>query len=338
MKIGIQLRAEILADEALEESRIADEQGFDSIWLFDHLMNWRYTLAPQTPEMRGETRRLATEAEHHPEFPYDSFTLMTAIGAVTKQVRLGWATLNLSFHGSPAVLAKMITTLDQVTHGRVICCIGSGWYQEECEAYNIPMLGDHVDRMDYAREVIELWKELWAHPAPETVTYTGKYVSVKDLPFNPVPYNRSGPPIWWGGDSEASIEMVKRHCDGWMMTKPDQVKEAISAPDWPSRPMTLTRGGRIFVAETRDEALQDAERAYMSMRARGANVPPTVESFVSGAIVGSADDCLAQLAVYQSTGINHMRVTFNSLSDQEKAARLLLPRLSELEERAAAVR
>lgn len=346
MKIGIQLRPEITADEALAESKIADDQGFDSVWLFDHLMNWRYTIAPLTPEMKGETRRLTTEAEHLPDLPYDSFTLMTAIGAVTKNIRLGWATLNLSFRGSPAVLAKMITTLDQVTHGRVICCVGSGWYEEECKAYNVPSLEEHGERMTYAREVIELWRELWAHPAPERVTYSGKYVKATDLPFNPVPYTKEGPPIWWGGDSDASIETVKRYCDGWMMGsvgKPEKLKEVLSSADWPTRPMTVTRGGRVLVAETREQALADAEKTYTTMRdnrsgTRSPNFPASFEAFVAGAIVGSPDDCLNQLADYGALGFNHLRVAFNNPGEQEKAARLLLPRLSELEERLAATR
>jgi alkanesulfonate monooxygenase SsuD/methylene tetrahydromethanopterin reductase-like flavin-dependent oxidoreductase (luciferase family) len=339
MKIGIQLRPEILADEALAESRIADEQGFDSIWLFDHLMNWRYSIAPLTPEMRGETRRITTEAEHLPDLPYDSFTLMTAIGAVTKQARLGWATLNLSFRGSPAVLCKMITTLDQITHGRVICCVGSGWYQEEAVAYNVPGETEHGKRMEYAREVIELWKELWAHPAPEKVTYEGKYVQVKDLPFNPVPYNREGPPIWWGGDSDASIETVKRYCDGWMqgsVGQKEKVREVMASPDWPKRPMTITRGGRILVAETRQKALDDAERTYTTMRdnrsgTRSPNFAQNFEAFVAGAIVGSPEDCLEQIHAFQDLGYNHLRVAFNNPQEQDNVARLLLPRLSALE-------
>jgi alkanesulfonate monooxygenase SsuD/methylene tetrahydromethanopterin reductase-like flavin-dependent oxidoreductase (luciferase family) len=87
--------------------------------------------------MRGETRRNVKETEHFPDRPYESFVLMTALGAITQKIRLGWATLNLSFR-PPAVQAKMLTTLDQITHGRVIACLGSGWYQEEAEAYNTP--------------------------------------------------------------------------------------------------------------------------------------------------------------------------------------------------------
>jgi alkanesulfonate monooxygenase SsuD/methylene tetrahydromethanopterin reductase-like flavin-dependent oxidoreductase (luciferase family) len=344
VKIGIQLRPEITADEALAEAKIADDQGYDSVWLFDHLMNWRYSIAPLTPEMKGETRRITTEAEHSPDLPYDSFTLMTAIGAVTKNVRLGWATLNLSFRGSPAVLCKMITTLDQVTHGRVICCVGSGWYEEEAVAYNVPGVTGHAERMAYAREVIELWKELWAHPAPETVTYEGKYVQVRDLPFNPVPYRREGPPIWWGGDSDASIETVKRYCDGWMqgsVGKPEKVKEVMSSPDWPSRPMTLTRGGRILVAETRQQALEDAEKTYTEMRdnrsgTRSPNFAKNFEAFVAGAIVGSPEDCLEQLEQFQGYGYNHLRVAFNNPREQHNVARLLLPRLSELDAKVGA--
>jgi alkanesulfonate monooxygenase len=238
----------------------------------------------------------------------------------------------------------MITTLDQVTHGRVIACVGSGWYQEECEAYNVPALEDHGERMAYAREVIELWKQLWAHPAPEKITYEGRYVRVRELPFNPVPFRPEGPPIWWGGDSDASIETVKRYCDGWMMGsvgKPEKLREVLSAPDWPQRRMTLTRGARILVADTREKALEEAERTYMTMRdnrsgTRSPNFAASFEAFVKGAVVGSPEDCLEQLESYRDLGFNHLRISFNNRQEQDAVARLLLPRLAELDRTAVA--
>ena len=128
MKFGIQLHQDRGVDAVLAEARLADTQGFDSVWLFDHLMGFR------------------PGATHVPNEPLETFTLMTAVGAVTERVRLAFATLNLSFR-HPPVLAKMLATLDQITHGRVICSIGAGWFEDECNAYGLPFVADHDERM-----------------------------------------------------------------------------------------------------------------------------------------------------------------------------------------------
>src|SRR5438067_961963 len=144
MHFGMQLHGERGADYVLAEARQADAQGFDSVWLFDHLMGFR-----------------GTQVSHE---PLDSFTLMTAVGAVTSRVRLAWAMLNPSFR-NPAVLAKMLATLDVITHGRVICTLGAGWFKDEYVAYDLPFLDDHDQRLEHEREVIQLLRELWSHPA-----------------------------------------------------------------------------------------------------------------------------------------------------------------------------
>ncbi len=105
MKVGLHLHPERGLDAVFDESRLADEQGFDSMWLSDHLMSWG--------------------AQSGPDAPMDAFTLMVALGARTRNIRLAWSMLNLSPH-NPAVLAKLVATADRVTKGRVIAAVGSG--------------------------------------------------------------------------------------------------------------------------------------------------------------------------------------------------------------------
>src|SRR5689334_16778110 len=106
MKIGMQLHPDRGVDAVLEEARRADQQGFDSVWLSDHLFNTRGT--------------------HRSDLPIETLTLATAIGAVTTRTRLAWATLNITLR-PPAIFAKMLTSIDQITHGRLIATLGSGW-------------------------------------------------------------------------------------------------------------------------------------------------------------------------------------------------------------------
>ena len=133
-KIGILLHPERGIDAVFEEARQADQQGFDSIWLGDHIMGHGYTGS---------------------DGPLDSFTLMTALGGITKQTRLAWSMLNPTFR-YPAMLAKVLATLDQITKGRVICSLGAGSVPAETKAYGIPAIQDHDARVTYSREVVQL--------------------------------------------------------------------------------------------------------------------------------------------------------------------------------------
>ena len=317
MLFGTQLHQERGADAVLQEARDADAQGFDSGWLFYHLMGFRGT------QSRDE--------------PLDSFTLMTAVGAVTNQTRLACATLNPSFR-NPALLAKMLATLDQITHGRVIVTLGAGWFKDEYEAFDIPFLDDHDARVEHEREVVQLLKELWTHPAPQRVTFEGQYVRARNLPFNPAPYQQPHPPIWIGGDSEATLGVVKDLADGWMMLRSgnkETLASVLSAPDWPSRPLSLVRGAQIVLGETPEAALAEAKELYDSGRGGPA---PTFEGYLQGAIVGTAEYAQERIAEIESWGINYLRCSFATPELQERFARTVLAAASRHEEVGAGVR
>ncbi len=283
MKFGILLHQERGADAVLDEARLADEQGFDSVWLFDHLMSFR------------------SDAEHGPGEPLETFTLLTAVGAVTHRVRLAFAMLNLSFR-HPPVLAKMLATLDQITHGRVICSIGAGWFEDECAAYDIPFVADHDERIAREREIALLFKQLWTHPAPERTTFHGRYVRVTELPFNPAPYQIPHPPIWVGGDSVATQQLAKELADGWVTLRaatPETLQQLRASSDWPRRDFTIVRNANIMVGET--------------------------ASALPNAIVGTPQECAEQIHDIESWGVNYLRVGFDTLERQTAFANTVLP-------------
>ena len=242
-----------------------------------------------------------------------------------------WAMLNPSFD-YPTVLAKRLATLDQITHGRVICTVGAGWFKEEYEAYNIPLLEDHDERIEQEREVILLFKKLWTRPAPERVTFEGKYVYCRDLQFNPAPFQRPHPPIWVGGDSPATLRLVKEQADGWVMLtsgNPETLARVCGESDWPDRPMTLVRNAWIFASETETNAIAQATEAFSGGGIRG-----TLEHFLENNVIGTPGQCLQRLHEMESWGINYIRATFAAPSQQEAAARLLFPLLNQEELRA----
>jgi alkanesulfonate monooxygenase SsuD/methylene tetrahydromethanopterin reductase-like flavin-dependent oxidoreductase (luciferase family) len=311
MQVGLLLHADRGVDAVIEEAKLADKQGFDSVWLGDHIMI--------------------------PKFPLDALTLMTAIGASTERVRLVWSMLNVNFR-YPAMLAKVLATLDQITKGRVVCSLGSGSSPAEHVAYNIPVQELHDDRVAYLREVVELLRELWTHPAPEMTTFKGKYVNVTDLLFVPETYQQPHPPIWIGGESLATLRVVKELADGWVtLTRDvahpdlrsaiDQVAVETSAADWPKRPMTVVLQTRVFVANRHEDAVADAQETLSHAEAFG-KVGDAFGKY--GEIVGTPDECIEQLTAIEKTGANYLRLTFDTFAQQERMAELLLDRLPEV--------
>jgi alkanesulfonate monooxygenase SsuD/methylene tetrahydromethanopterin reductase-like flavin-dependent oxidoreductase (luciferase family) len=311
-RIGVFINPEptMSAAAILEQAQTADRQGFDSVWLGDHLIDYRGRIAP--------------------EGPLDSFTLMTAIGATTSSIRLAWGMLNPSFR-NPAHLAKMLATLDQITEGRVICSLGAGWLKPEYEAYDVPFLDDHDERIAHEHEVVQLLKELWTHPAPARVTFEGRYVRASELSFNPAPYQQPHPPIWIGGDSEATFALATELGDGWvplLRGQPDIVRELRAGPDWPDRPLAVVRLTRLIVGEDEAAVRAEAEAAYEIVRNTATlQPPPSFEEFQANEIIGSPEECLARIEGMEQAGIGYHLVTFESEDQQERAARLLLPRL-----------
>jgi alkanesulfonate monooxygenase SsuD/methylene tetrahydromethanopterin reductase-like flavin-dependent oxidoreductase (luciferase family) len=314
MKLGLHLHPERGVDEVLSEARQADAQGFDSVWLGDHLVD--------------------TRGHDSPLGPLDSLTLMIAIGATTSRVRLAWGALNVGFR-NPALLAKSLASLDQITHGRVICAVGAGSFKPEHDAYNIQFLADHDARLAHEREVLALLKELWTHPAPERVTFTGKYVQARDLPFSPAPYQRPHPPIWIGGESDATLELVRDLGDGWMMLTAGgslaTLEHLKRVANTARRPITIVRFANIFVGSSEDAAIEDGHVAYRTLAAtRYGGGGASLAQFLADAIVGTPDDCLRRMRELEGLGINYLRTNCYDAGHQARVAELLLPRLGAL--------
>ena len=309
VKLGMLLHPERGVDAVVEEARQADQQGFDSIWLGDHIMGHGYTGS---------------------DGPLDSFTLMSALGGITSRTRLAWSMLNPSFR-YPAMLAKVLATLDQITKGRVICTLGSGSVPAEYKAYGIPVIDDHDARVGYSREVVQLLKELWTHPAPETVSFQGEHVKTHEIAFAPAPYQKPHPPIWLGGESDATIKNVIDLADGWVMLtrgSADRLSQVLARADWPKREMTIVRIIRLFVAEDGDSAVAEAKAAFERNPVGKGGTAATLDEFIQREIVGTPDECTRRIAELEASGQNYLRLEFENEAHQGRVARLILPLLA----------
>ena len=165
----------------------AETDGFDSVWLADHLL-YR---DPGEP-----TRGL-----------WESWTILAALAEATRRVELGTLVLCNSFR-NPAVLAKMATAADEVSAGRLILGIGAGWNEPEYQAFGMPF--DH--RVDRLEEALQILRPLLRDGH---VDFTGKYYQARncdDAPRGPRP---EGPPLMVGGEGPRLLRLAAQHADLW---------------------------------------------------------------------------------------------------------------------------
>jgi alkanesulfonate monooxygenase SsuD/methylene tetrahydromethanopterin reductase-like flavin-dependent oxidoreductase (luciferase family) len=185
MRVGIQLpevEREVRWPEYLAMAKAAEEVGFESIWIGDHLLY-------SSPERA----------------PWEAWTLLSALAAATSSVRLGPLVACAGFH-PPAVLAKMASTIDEVSGGRFVLGLGSGWNRREFDAFGIPY-DKRVSRFEEAFAIIS------GLLRGERVTLDGTYHRADDVVLLPEPARRT--PIMIGSNGPRMLGIALPHADAW---------------------------------------------------------------------------------------------------------------------------
>ncbi|MCK4286352.1 MAG: TIGR03560 family F420-dependent LLM class oxidoreductase [Candidatus Lokiarchaeota archaeon] len=149
--------------------------GYDSLWAMDHLM-W---------------------GDYNEGSVFEAFALLSALAVETKSIKLGPLVTCNSFR-SPTLTAKIASTIDIISNGRLIFGYGAGWKEEEYKAYGFPF-SDPVTRVKQMREGITLIKKLWTE---EKTTFKGDFYEAKDAICKPKPVQKPHPPIMIGGGGE----------------------------------------------------------------------------------------------------------------------------------------
>jgi alkanesulfonate monooxygenase SsuD/methylene tetrahydromethanopterin reductase-like flavin-dependent oxidoreductase (luciferase family) len=189
-KVGVQLpevERFVPWPQYLDMAQRAEEAGYDSIWVGDHLI---YDL----PD--GTTRG-----------PYEAWTTLAAIAAVTKRVELGPLVASTSFH-APAMLAKQAATVDAISQGRLIVGLGAGWNRREYDAFGFPY-DRRVSRFEEALAIIA--------PLLRTgrTTFHGQFYDVDDCALYPGPVRDGGPPIMVGSNAPRMLSIALPVVDSW---------------------------------------------------------------------------------------------------------------------------
>jgi probable F420-dependent oxidoreductase len=161
---------------------------------------------------------------------FHAYTGMAYFAGATETIRVNSCIAILPLQ-NPIVTAKALSTMDWLSSGRVTVTFAVGWLQEEFDLLRVPFHERGAMAEEYTRAIIELWTQ-------ENPEFEGKYVSFKDVAFEPKPVQKPHVPIWFGGDADAVLKRVGRYGTGWwpFLTKPEDIPARIdvikSQPDY----------------------------------------------------------------------------------------------------------
>lgn len=263
INFGYCAEAPLAWPELLDLARRLDaDSNFDSFWLPDALL-----------------------ANGPPDEPrLDAWTALSAIAQATSRLRLGVLVSGNAFR-HPAVLAKIVTTLDHVSGGRITLGIGAGWPGDH-RRYGIDFW-TRAERLARLEEAVQVIKLLWTQPRPE---FEGAYYKLDEPPYSPPNVQRPHPPILIGGGSEPMLRVVAKYAD--VASPMIDVAEAIAKVDAycgeigrDAKEIRWIGGGNLFLhddPQVQRRAIQFALQQYGG----------TEESIRSG-LFGSAADMRA---------------------------------------------
>jgi F420-dependent oxidoreductase-like protein len=229
----------------VEVAQQADRLGFESIWLFDH-----FTTVPRPTD----------------EITFESFTTLSALAALTERVRLGHIVICTAFR-NPALTAKMISTMDTLSGGRMDLGIGAGWKRDEWLSYGYGF-PDTKERLGRLGDDLEVITRMLAGDRHEHATYDGEYSSVNGAINVPKPIQQPRVPIMVGGNGpNVTWRLAAKHADELNVDgmSPADVREAL--PVIRSRceeigrdPATLAISVHIWMRDMRETGQKRVDR------------------------------------------------------------------------------
>ena len=278
--------------------------GFDSLWVWDHIL-------------------LGVE----PNFPIiDSLTLLTAIGARTRTIKLGTGILVLPLR-NPVILAKQLSSMDQLNEGRLIMGMAAGWYKREFDAVGVPF-EKRGKIMDINLDVLRrFWTEdmvqgdFGDHKIPAGVMY-------------PKPVQKPRPPILIGGYVDVVLKRAALRGDGWLtyFYRPESFAKSWAkirdfAREGGRDPDTLMNAAQLPIMIGKSRAAIESD--MMDWLGKEWDYASWSESTKDSAILGTVDECVAQLKEHLAVGVQKIIfVPYKYDMEQIKIiARDIIPRL-----------
>jgi alkanesulfonate monooxygenase SsuD/methylene tetrahydromethanopterin reductase-like flavin-dependent oxidoreductase (luciferase family) len=208
--------------------------GYDSIWLKDNFIPWIQDYLVSRLNNNNNAKRRSLPKNQYPQHqlnqlqqyqePHESrvmlecWTVLSSLVALTRKIKFGAILVNP--YRNPAIVAKMATTLDNISNGRLELGLSAGWYQKEAKAYGVAFPSGSTRGEMLKESIIIIRKMLDSSNNIKNNVYTklsfkGKYYNISNAECNPKPIQKPYLPIWIGGGGEKTLEIVAKYADGW---------------------------------------------------------------------------------------------------------------------------
>ena len=268
----------------LRVAQLADAEAvLDSVWLYDHL----HTL----PEPTQETT-------------FECWTTTAALARDTRRVRIGQMTTCNAFR-HPSLLAKMASTVDVLSNGRLIVGLGAGWNDQEATAYGIPF-PDRRERMVRFREACEVLTLLWT---TDRARYAGHYYRLEGAINRPRAVQQPHPPLWIaGGGEQVTLRLVARYGDACNVGggSPELIRHKLEVLR-----RHCDQVGRDFAAITRSTTVEElyiVSHEHEIPAARERLLPTLPPALAATLVVDTPDHHAARLSALAEAGANYLIV------------------------------
>ena len=263
-------------------ARRAEDVGVDSLWLGDHLL-YRFADA----SVRG---------------PWEAWSVMSALAAVTERVVLG-PLVACTAYRNPAVLAKEAATLDEISGGRFVLGLGAGWNQVEFEAFGLPF--DH--RVSRFAEAFTIISTLLREGA---VDFAGEYYTARDCVLVPQGPTPGGPPLLVGSTGPRMLAVTAPHADAWNAWYGDtgNTPEGVA-------PLRARVDEAVSAAGRRPEEVARTVAVLLRMAGgTGRFMGDYPGSGTAPALQGSPEEVAAELAAYADAGVEEVQLVLDPIT------------------------
>jgi len=294
------------AQKLIEYGVRMEELGYESVWVWDHIL-------------------LGVD----PHFPIiDALSLLTAVAARTEKIKLGTGILVLPLR-NPLVLAKQLSSMDQISKGRLVLGMASGWYKREFDAVGI----DFHKRGKIMDQNLEILNRLWTEDS-----VSGEYPphNMRSSVMFPKPYTKPRPPILIGGYVDAVLKRAALGGDGWLTYfytpegfTEDWAKVRGFAEEGGKDPDTLISTNQLPIIVGERSKVEDDMMEWLNTEWDFASWS---KSTTESAIIGTADECVEQLKPHIDAGVDRIIfVPYRYKDDQVEAiASDIIPKLRSL--------
>jgi len=285
--VGVYLPRAIEVERSIETAGEIERLGFESLWVTDHPFD--------------------TDGQILNPFP-ECWTMLTAIACATKSIRLGPLVLGNSFR-SPALVAKMSSTLDCICRGRLNLGIGAAWFEEEHTKYGFTFRKP-PERIEALSEAVQIILGMWTQPE---YSFSGKYYKCVRAVNEPKPFQKPHPPVCIGGKGDRMLSIAAAYADIYNAAGPGpnptpeeyvtllkKLRDHCLKTGRDFHKIKKTWGGYICVARNERELKEMVKRLRLD---------PT------RAVIGTIDSCISKINDFKEAGVEGIMAIFPDLWD-----------------------